>query len=114
MEDGTIIRLFWERSQDALALLDKKYGRLLRHIARNILPDGRDAEEAVSDAYLHLWNSIPPNRPEQLLAYAAKCSRNAALNILQSQRRKKRDGRSDVLFSELDECLPVCTGSGGS
>lgn len=106
MEDDIIIQLFWARSQDALAQTQSKYGNLLLHIAGNILHDPRDAEEAAADTYLRLWNSIPPNRPQYLQAYAAKLARNAALDILRTKYRGKRDNRSDILFSELDACIP--------
>lgn len=106
MEDDIIIQLFWARSQDALAQTQSKYGNLLLHIAGNILHDPRDAEEAAADTYLRLWNSIPPNRPQYLQAYAAKLARNAALDILRTKYRGKRDNRGDILFSELEECLP--------
>lgn len=106
MEDELIVRLFWERSQDALALTQQKYGKLLHHIAGNILSDPRDAEEAAADAYMRLWNSIPPNRPQHLQAYAAKLCRNAALDLLRTNCREKRDNRCDILFSELDACIP--------
>lgn len=105
MDDETIVRLFWERSQDAIGLSQRKYGALLRHIAGNILRDPRDAEEAVEDAYMRLWSTIPPQRPRYFLGYAAKLTRNAALDILRQTHRKRRDGRADVLLSELDECL---------
>lgn len=106
MEDETIVQLFYARSQDALIMTAHKYERLLYRIAGNILCDPRDAEEAVEDAYLRLWNSIPPNRPKQFQAYAVKLCRNAALDILRHNHRGKRDSRSDILFSELDACLP--------
>lgn len=106
MEDEAIVQLFYARSQDALIMTAHKYDRLLHRIANNILCDPRDAEEAVEDAYLRLWNSIPPNRPKQFQAYAIKLCRNAALDILRHTRRHKRDGRRDILFSELDACLP--------
>lgn len=106
MEDEAIVQLFYARSQDALIMTAHKYDRLLHRIAGNILCDPRDAEEAVEDAYLRLWNSIPPNRPKQFQVYAIKLCRNAALDILRHTRRHKRDGRRDILFSELDACLP--------
>jgi len=106
MKDETIVGLFFDRSQDALTLLDRKYGRLLRHIAGNILSDPRDAEEAVSDAYMKLWDSIPPERPVSLMAYAARLSRNAAVDILRRSRSQKRQYELAVCLSELDECLP--------
>ena len=104
MEDEIIINLFWERSQDALRCMDRKYGRLIKSLASDILRDARDAEEAVSDTYMKLWDSIPPARPKHLLAYTAKLCRNRALDILRTQQRQKR--RGDVFYSELDECLP--------
>lgn len=106
MKDETILGLFFDRSQDALTLLDRKYGKLLRHISGNVLRDPRDAEEAVSDAYMKLWDSIPPERPASLMAYAARLSRNAAVDILRRSRCQKRRSEADVLLSELDECLP--------
>lgn len=106
MEDEAIIQLFWNRSEEAVVQTEHKYGKLLMHIAKSILRDRRDAEEAVWDAYRHLWNSIPPEKPRKLLAYAARLSRNAALDILRKKQSQKRDDRGDVLFSELDECLP--------
>ena len=105
MDDEKITALFWERSQTALELVDRKYGGILRSAALNILKDPRDAEEVVSDTYMKLWDSIPPQRPRQLLAYAAKINRNGALMALRQKHRQKRDGRGDVLYSELDECL---------
>ena len=98
MKDETIVGLFFHRSQDALTLLDRKYGKLLRHIAGNILADPRDAEEAVADAYMKLWDSIPPERPASLMAYAA-------VDILRRSRSRKRCGAADVLLSELEECI---------
>jgi len=106
MEDEAIIELYWNRSEEAVVQTEHKYGRLLLRVAGNVLRDDRDAEEAVWDTYNHLWNSIPPQRPKRLLAYAAKLSRNAALDILRRKHSQKRDARSDVLFSELDVCLP--------
>ncbi len=105
MDDEKITALFWERSQEALVMVEKKYGRILRSAALNILKDPRDAEEVVADTYMKLWDSIPPQRPRQLLAYAAKINRNGALMALRQKQRQKRDDRGDVLYSELDECL---------
>ena len=52
MDDSQIIALYFARSERALAETDAKYGRYCRTVAANILPDGRDAEEAVADAYM--------------------------------------------------------------
>lgn len=105
MDDELIIRLYQSRSEDAVIHTERKYGKLLLRLAGNILRDSRDAEEAVWDTYTHLWNSIPPQHPRQLLAYSAKLCRNAALDILRKRQSQKRDDRGDVLLSELDGCL---------
>ena len=106
MDDELIIRLYENRSEDAVTQTERKYGRLLMRVAKNILRDSRDAEEAVWDTYSHLWNSIPPQHPRRLPAYAAKLCRNASLDMLRRKHSQKRDDRGDVLFSELDACLP--------
>lgn len=48
MEDYEIIGLYYDRSEDAIAETDVKYGSLCRHIAVNILASREDAEECVS------------------------------------------------------------------
>ena len=79
MEDREIVSLFWQRDERALDAAAAKYGGYCRTIARNILPDARDAEECLGDTWLHAWNSIPPHRPESLAGFLAKLTRCAAL-----------------------------------
>lgn len=76
MNDTSIIALFQRRSEAALSELMRQYGRLLRQLARNILPTEEDAEECVNDAVLDVWNSIPPQQPRSLSAYACSLVRN--------------------------------------
>ena len=104
-EDQTIIRLFHERSEEALAAMERKYGRLMQRIAFSILENRQDSEETVADSYMKLWDAIPPAQPESLAAYALRIVRNTALNRLEHRKRQKRDARQDVLLSELAECL---------
>ena len=67
MEDSMIIELFFERSEQAITELSKKYGSICRKVADNVLHNRLDAEECVNDAYLGVWNTIPPQRPDPLL-----------------------------------------------
>ena len=60
MDDSKIIDLFNERSERAISAVSRKYGRLSLKIAENILKSREDAEECVNDAFLVLWNKIPP------------------------------------------------------
>ncbi|MDE5802699.1 MAG: hypothetical protein K2I22_07265 [Lachnospiraceae bacterium] len=59
--------------------LDLKYGKLCHKISSNILHNQQDAEECVNDAYLGIWNRIPPERPNPLLAFLCKIVRNLSV-----------------------------------
>ena len=39
LEDEKIIELYWQRKEKALSETKTKYGRLIAHVARQILPD---------------------------------------------------------------------------
>ena len=104
LDDSRIIGLFFERSEQAIEETQKKYGKLLRRVAENIL--GReDAEECESDCYLRLWNAIPPERPASLKAYCVTVTRRLALNRYHAATAQKRDSRYDLALSELESCL---------
>ena len=105
MDDRRIIALLWQRAESALDALAEKFGRGLLALSRNILPDLRDAEEAVSDTYLALWNAIPPASPDPLSPYIYKVGRNTALNRRRQDTAQKRCGY-EVSLEELSGCLP--------
>ena len=106
MEDDRIVALYFDRSEQALTETETKYGRYCRTVAANILPDGRDAEEAVSDAYMAAWSSIPPHRPANLGTYLAKLTRRAALKRWRALDAKKRGGgQTEAALEELAEVL---------
>ena len=106
MEDTNIIRLLWQRSEQALVLLAKKFGALLHRLAMNILGDRRDAEEAVSDTYLALWNTIPPEKPDPLAGYVHRTGRNVALKKHRYLTAQKRATQYEVSLEELSGILP--------
>lgn len=60
MEDSFIVDLYWRRDEQAIAETERKYGGACESLARRFLPMAEDAEEIVQDAYLSLWNTIPP------------------------------------------------------
>lgn len=104
MDDKQIVALLWGRSQEALAALAAKYERLLLRLARNILDSDEDAAECVNDTYLALWNSIPPQKPDPLGAYACRVCKNTAVSRLRKDRAAKRSGLT-VSLEELSECI---------
>ena len=107
MDDRRIIGLFLERSEQAIDALSKKYGNLCHHIARNIVGNDQDADECVSDAYLALWDRIPPEKPQFLRAYLTRVLRNIAYDRADRRTAQMRDDRLQVCMDELAECLPA-------
>ncbi len=105
MEDQLIVELFLERSEQAIAELDHKYGNLCRGLSRRILRSEQDAQECVNDAYLAVWNNIPPERPDPLSSYICRIARNLSLKRYQSNTAQKRNSYYDVLLEEVSECL---------
>lgn len=102
MEDSLIIELYFQRSEQAIAETQSKYGRLCAKIAGGILLRHEDAEEAVSTSYVKLWNAIPPKRPESLCGYLCRIVRNTALNLYDSLKRRS----CEELYGELAEVIP--------
>ncbi len=105
LEDSLIIELFNERSEQAIVELTDKYGRSARCTAANILNSDQDVEECMNDTNLAVWNSIPPERPENLRAYYTAVTRNTALSRYRSNTAKKRNSIYDTALEELEECL---------
>ena len=106
MDDKKIIALLWDRAEGAIDALRAKFGKRLLRTAQNILGDDRDAEEAVSDTYLALWNTIPPERPEPLGAYIYKVGKNIAMKHLRSKTAQKRAGNYELSLEELSDVIP--------
>lgn len=106
MDDKKIVELLWDRIESALDALAKKFGRRLLYTAMNILGNPQDAEEAVSDTYLALWNTIPPERPDPLAGYVHRTGRNVALNKHRHLSAQKRSTQYDVSLDELAGILP--------
>ena len=99
MTDEEIIRLFFERSEQAIAELAKAHGSAAARVARNILGSERDAEECLNDTYLAVWNAIPPR------TFVCKIARNLAAAKYHANTAKKRNSRYDAALDELEGCL---------
>lgn len=104
-DDKRIPELFFDRSEEAIQELDRKYGKLCHKLSFNILGSRQDAEECVNDAYFGAWNAIPPARPNPLLAYVCRIVRNISLNAYYKKEAAKRGSRCTVALEELEDCL---------
>lgn len=105
MEDSKIIELFFERSEQAIVELSKKYDNVSKKIAFNILKNKQDCEECVNDAYLGVWNTVPPQRPTSLKAYVCKIVRSLSIKRYHSNTAVKRNSVYDVALDELENCF---------
>ena len=106
MEDSQIIAFLFQRSEQALRAIQEKYGGLCRSIVSNILPDFRDVDECISDTYLRVWRSIPPQHPDRLDSYIARVARNAALDRHDYNRANLRNSALTLAYEELEYALP--------
>ncbi len=105
LDDSKIIELFYERSEQAIIELSNKYDKLCKKIANNILNNSFDTEECVNDAYLGLWNTIPPQNPNPLVAYVCKVVRNLAIKKYHNNTAIKRNSAYDISLDELENCF---------
>lgn len=105
MTDSNIIELFFERSEQAIVELSTKYGAVCKKVAGNILGNDLDAEECVNDAYLGVWNTIPPQKPDPLLTYFSRIVRNLSIARYHANSAIKRNSYYDAALDELEDCL---------
>jgi len=106
VEDWEIVALFWDRDEGAIPAAQGRYGAWLLRLAEQLLHSRQDAEECVNDAWLNAWNAIPPERPDNLMAYLTKICRNLALDRLDRRNAQKRRGQVLALTEELESCIP--------
>ncbi|MBQ8647783.1 MAG: sigma-70 family RNA polymerase sigma factor [Oscillospiraceae bacterium] len=107
MEDHAIVELYWARESRAIEESDRKYGRLCRSLAADLLASREDAEECVNDAWLRAWNTMPPQRPGSLGAFLARITRNLSIDRWRAARAKKRGEGLTLLTDELEDCVPA-------
>ncbi len=105
IEDGKIIELFLQRSEQAIQELDEKYGNVCRKLSHNIVNNRQDAEECVNDAYLGAWNAIPPVEPNPLLTYICKIVRNISLKNYWRKEASKRNSTYAIAMEEIEGCI---------
>lgn len=109
MNDQKIIKLYFDRNEQAIKETANKYGNYCTTIARNILGNEEDVKECINDTYLRAWNSIPPNKPTILQAFLGKITRNLSLNRYKYNNAIKRGSNEVPLV--LDEIAELVSGT---
>lgn len=106
MDDEKILALFLARDETAIAEVQQKYTDYCGSVARRILRDSSDTEEALNDTWLAAWRTIPPFVPECLRTYLSRLTRNISLNMLsRSSARKRGSGEAVVVLDEVADWL---------
>lgn len=107
MEDNKLLDMFMRRDEQAISLTRAKYETYCTAIALKILQSWEDCEECLNDAMLAVWNSIPPNSPENLKTYLGKITRNLSFSRWRKQSAKRRGGGElTIAMDELSQCVP--------
>ena len=105
-DEREIIELYWQRDERAIKETDRAFRTQLLALARNFLRDAQDAEEALNDTYVRVWNSIPPACPDNLRAYVLSIMRKTAISKYKANKRQKRVPAEMVSsLSELGDLL---------
>ena len=106
--DSQIISLLEARDEQALQRIREQYGALCFQIAYRMTGSREDAEECLSDLLLDVWNTIPPQRPENLRAYLTSLAGREAIRRYEHTHRQKRGGTQlAACLDELAEILPA-------
>lgn len=107
MNDEKILEKFEKRDETAISDVMQKYGKLLQNLATGWLFNPSDGEECVNDTYVAAWNSIPPEKPQNLSAYLVRILRNKAVSAIRAAHAEKRGGENPLESSieELSETL---------
>lgn len=106
MSDGEIVALYLARDERAIGATQAKYGAYCYSIAYAVLSCKEDAEECENDAYLGLWNAIPPHRPQVLSTFLGKLVRRISIRRWREKHAEKRGGGElPLALDELGECV---------
>lgn len=107
MEDEEIVELYIKRDENAIRHTQRKFGKRILNISKNITGSDLTAEEVENDTYLRAWENIPPTEPRTyLFAFLARIARNLSISICRERSALKRSVMLVELSDEMEECIP--------
>ncbi len=107
MEDEKIVSLYIKRDENAIRQTQRKFGKRILNISKNITGSVTTAEEVENDTYLRAWENIPPTNPAAyLFAFLARIARNLSLSVCRERSALKRNATLVEFTDEMEECLP--------
>jgi RNA polymerase sigma-70 factor (ECF subfamily) len=93
LDDDALLQRIRTGDRDAFTWLMRRYNRRLYRVARSVLRDDAEAEDALQDAYLQAYRALPTFRGESALAtWLTRIVVNAAL-----MRQRKTGRLADVI-----------------
>ena len=101
--DRDIISMLFDRNPDALGIIQRQFGRLIKRISLNIVNSTEEAGECLNDVLLDVWNTVPPAEPVSVSSYVCMLSRRRAIDRVRSQTAAKRNSSFSAVCSELAE-----------
>ena len=108
MEDRKIVELYFKRDENAIRQTQRKYGKRIVNISKNITGNTLTAEEIENDTYLRAWENIPPTNPASyLFAFLARIARNFSISACRERSALKRNAVLVELSDEMAQCLPT-------
>lgn len=107
MEDSKIVELYFKRDENAIRQTQRKFGKRIKNISKNITGSALTAEEVENDTYLRAWENIPPAEPASyLFAFLARITRNISISLCRERSSLKRNAVLVELSDEMAQCLP--------
>ena len=106
MEDEKIVKLYWDRKEDAIRESEIKYGKYCYSVAYNILHSPEDSDECVNDTWRGAWEAMPPEKPTKLQSFLARITRNIAIDRYRYDNAQKRGAEVESAIDEYWECIP--------
>ncbi|MFJ1469546.1 RNA polymerase sigma factor [Massilia orientalis] len=107
LDDDALLRRIRAGDRDAFSDLMRRFNRRLYRVARSVLRDDAEAEDALQDAYLQAYRALPAFRGDSALGtWLTRIVVNAAL-----MRQRKTGRLADVIelgadFGSADAILP--------
>jgi RNA polymerase sigma-70 factor (ECF subfamily) len=111
LDDDALLRRIRAGDRDAFTDLMRRFNRRLYRVARSVLRDDAEAEDALQDAYLQAYRALPTFRGESALGtWLTRIVVNAAL-----MRQRKTGRLADVIelgadFGSDDAAVPGQSG----
>ena len=103
-----IVELYFKRDENAIRQTQRKFGKQIINISKNITGNALTAEEVENDTYLRAWENIPPTDPASyLFAFLARIARNLSISICRERSALRRKAVLVELSDEMAECLPT-------